>query len=109
MNRNLDASIRVEDVAEAAHTSVGHLTREFRVHFGMPPHRYLIRLRVDRARKLLASTDLPIAVIAYECGFAHQEHLTRHFKRELDATPAAYRRFAGGRPCTTGVGMPATC
>lgn len=107
MTRNIDTSIRVEDVAEAARTSVGHLTREFRAHFGTPPHRYLIKLRVNRARDLLASTDLPIAVIAYECGFAHQEHLTRHFKRELDATPAAYRRFAGGKLCTTGMGMSA--
>ncbi len=108
MNRNIDASIRVEDVAEAAQTSVGHLTREFRVHFGMPPHRYLIKLRVNRARDLLASTDLPIAVIAFECGFSHQEHLTRHFKRELDATPAAYRRFAGDTLRMKRVGMSAT-
>ncbi|MNU07967.1 HTH-type transcriptional activator RhaS [compost metagenome] len=58
----------------------------------MPPHRYLINLRVEKARRLLEKTSMSIAEIAYECGFAHQEHLTRLFRRQTGTTPAAYRR-----------------
>jgi AraC family transcriptional regulator len=44
------------------------------------------------AQHLLSETGRPIAEIAFECGFANQEHLTRFFKRAVGATPAAYRR-----------------
>lgn len=58
----------------------------------MPPHRYLISLRVNRARNLLARTNRPIAEIALDCGFTHQEHLTRLFRKHFETTPAAFRR-----------------
>ncbi|NMA97965.1 MAG: helix-turn-helix transcriptional regulator [Phyllobacteriaceae bacterium] len=64
----------------------------FRSEIGMPPHRYLIILRINKAQRLLAKSSMPIAEIAIECGFSHQEHLTRLFRRHLGTTPAAYRR-----------------
>jgi AraC family transcriptional regulator len=41
---------------------------------------------------LLSETDTPLVAIAFACGFANQEHLTRIFKRSCGITPAAYRR-----------------
>ena len=92
MSAHIDSAITLSDIAQATNRSPSHLARMFRGELGMPPHRYLINLRVDKARRLLEKTSMSIAEIAYECGFAHQEHLTRLFRRYCGTTPAAYRR-----------------
>ncbi|MGK9264943.1 AraC family transcriptional regulator [Sinorhizobium meliloti] len=92
MHENIDNSIGLDEIARTTNCSVSHFAREFRSHTGVPPHRYLIQMRVKKACRLLESSNLPIAEIAYECGFTHQEHMTRHFKQIFDTTPAAYRR-----------------
>ena len=68
-----------------------HLVRSFSQEFGLPPHRYLTGRRVDSARRLLLD-GLPAAEVASTVGFHDQPHLTRHFKRILGVTPAAYAR-----------------
>jgi AraC family transcriptional regulator len=92
MSSNIDATINLSDLAGATNRSPSHIARMFRSELGMPPHQFLIKLRIDRARNLLEKSTMSIAEIAYECGFSHQEHLTRLFRRHLDTTPAAYRR-----------------
>lgn len=92
MNANIDKGISLDDVAQATNRSPSHVARMFRAELGVPPHRYLIALRVEKARRLLEKTSVSIAEIAYDCGFAHQEHLTRLFRRHCNVTPAAYRR-----------------
>lgn len=89
---NADRSIGLQDIADAAYRSPSHLARVFASEVGMPPHRYLISVRIKRAQQLLARTSKPIAEIALDCGFTHQEHLTRMFRRHFQTTPAAYRR-----------------
>jgi AraC family transcriptional regulator len=89
---NLARSIQLDDMAAAIDVSVSQLMSLFKRVLGQPPHRFLVNLRVSSARHLLASTNLPIAEIAGACGFAHQEHLTRLFRREIGLTPAAYRK-----------------
>jgi AraC-like DNA-binding protein len=69
------------------------LLREFRRCFGLPPHAFLLRLRADRARALLARGG-DLAEVAQNLGFADQSHLSRVFKRLYGITPAAYRRAA---------------
>jgi AraC family transcriptional regulator len=63
---------------------------------GKGPHQYLMRYRVERARRLLVETDNAIAQIAVACGFARQEHLTRVFHRLSGETPARFRRSSCG-------------
>lgn len=89
---NADRSIGLEDIANAAFRSPSHLARVFASEVGMPPHRFLISVRIKRAQQLLANTTKPIAEIALDCGFTHQEHLTRIFRKHFETTPAAYRR-----------------
>jgi len=67
------------------------LLRAFRAETGLPPHAYLIQLRVRRAR-LMLDDGLPPAEVAALTGFADQAHLTRHFKRVVGVPPAAYQR-----------------
>ncbi|MGY2081330.1 helix-turn-helix domain-containing protein [Modestobacter sp. SYSU DS0657] len=70
-----------------------HLVRAFTRRHGLPPHRYLTGRRVDRARRLLLD-GLPPAEVATAAGFCDQAHLTRHARRMLGTTPAAYARSA---------------
>jgi AraC family transcriptional regulator len=96
MEANLDKPLALLDVAQAAGLSATHFARRFKQSTGSAPHQYLMRCRVERARRLLAETDSAIAQIAYACGFAHQEHLTRVFRRLSGETPARFRRGAQG-------------
>jgi AraC family transcriptional regulator len=83
--------LTLTEMAGAAHMSPYHFSRLFKESTGLTPHQYVIERRVQRAKELLSSTALPIAEIALLCGFAHQSHLNRHFKRLLGVSPKALR------------------
>lgn len=89
----MEQPIGVVDLAAALGLSAGFLTLAFRGALGTTPHRYLLDQRLARARAGLAVMSLPIAVVAAECGFADQAHLTRHMRAAFGVTPAAYRRL----------------
>lgn len=67
------------------------LSRAFKAAFGAPPHRYLVQLRLNAARRRLARGEAP-AQVAAETGFADQSHMGRWFRRAFGQTPAAYAR-----------------
>lgn len=81
----------LEELAELAGTSTFTVLRAFRRAYGLPPHAYLNQIRVQQARRLLRRGVKPAAA-AFQVGFADQAHLTRHFKRAVGVTPAAYQR-----------------
>ncbi len=83
--------LTLAEMAGAAHMSPYHFSRLFKESTGLAPHQYVIERRVLRARELLSNTALPIAEVALLCGFAHQSHLNRHFKRLLGLNPKALR------------------
>jgi AraC-like DNA-binding protein len=76
--------------AQAGITSF-HLIRTFTRSTGVSPHQYLLQVRVERARVLLASGEAP-SVVAALTGFVDQSHLTGHFKRYVGTTPGNYQR-----------------
>ena len=61
----------------------------------MPLHQYVIIRRVERARELLQSSQMPIAEVALEVGFAHQSHLARWTRRLLGVSPKELADIAG--------------
>lgn len=81
--------VALDDLAVAGGVSKFHLARRFREAVGLPPHAYLVRLRLARARDLIAR-GWPLAAVAHACGFAAQSHLHRHFARVHGMTPGAY-------------------
>src|SRR5208283_175000 len=58
---------------------------------GTPPHAYVMRRRIEHAKRRLARRDIPLKVVAADCGFSDQSHMTRLFRRLLGTTPAEYR------------------
>lgn len=90
MEANLERDIGVGDLAGLVGLSPKHFARAFRETAGVPPHRYLVARRIERAKALLEGS-LPIAEVALVCGFADQSHFTTMFRRATGATPAAWR------------------
>lgn len=90
---NYASDLSLTAIAEAAHLSPFHLARLFKQALGVSPHQYLIQVRVNSARSLLAagSGERSLAEVASAVGFADQSHLTRHFKRIMGVTPRQFR------------------
>jgi AraC family transcriptional regulator len=89
---NLDRSIHLEELATLLNMSQYHFCRLFKRSTGVPPHQFVIRQRVDRAKQLLQKSDRSILDVAIHCGFTDGSHLTRHFRRLTGATPTAFRQ-----------------
>lgn len=89
---NLGASLRIEDAAAIVRLSPSYFSRAFKVSFGQPFSHFVIHRRIERAKRLLLSTDASIAEISLECGLADQSHLTRLFSRAVGSPPNAWRR-----------------
>jgi len=88
---NLDESIGVPDLAEAAGVKLSEFPRVFRATTGTTPYQYVLRERIDWSAELLRTTDLSLAEISYIAGFSSQSHFTRIFRKQNDVTPLAYR------------------
>ena len=91
---NLAEDISLAEIARAANLSERHFSRLFKESTGVSPYQYVIRRRIEKAKVLLASTDLPVGEVALLCGFAHQGHLARHFGRLIGTAPARFRKEA---------------
>jgi len=91
MDVHLENDLSVVTLANIAGLSASHFNRCFKATTGLTPHSYLLRRRVERAKRLLA-TENSIADVALACGFVGQAHLTTVFHKVTGATPRAYRR-----------------
>jgi AraC family transcriptional regulator len=88
---NYGRDLRLAELAQVAGMSSFHFAREFKRTTGTTPHQYLIKYRVERAKTLLATNDLPLTEVGLQSGFSHQSHFTRLFRRVTGTTPNAYR------------------
>lgn len=91
IHENIGENIALADLAAVTGLSMYCFARRFRAAFGVPPHEYVLRERIDHARRLLRRSDLALKVVAARCGFSDQSHMTRLFRRRLQVTPAQYR------------------
>ena len=88
----LDARLTIERLAREVGLSPAHFARAFKQTMGRAPHQYLLALRLERARRLLETTQATLSDIAQRTGFADQAHFTRLFKRVFGTTPGALAR-----------------
>jgi len=87
----LSDKLTLADLAAHANVSVRTLNRRFRAETGLSPLQWLLQLRIDRARELLETTDLPMHVIAHHAGIGTVDSLRDHVIRKTGLTPSAYR------------------
>ena len=95
--RHLEHRLTVTDLARHAALAPRTLARRWLAETGMPPLQWLTAQRLLEARRLLETTDLPVATIAHRTGIGTAAHLRALFARETSTTPSAYRSAHRGR------------
>ena len=94
IERNLDKELTLAELAAVVCMSRWHFARLFKCSTGVPPHRFVIRQRIARARGVLATPELSIAQVSRLVGFRTPSHFTMVFRGLLGLTPGAYRMAA---------------
>jgi len=92
MRADLSGNISLEQLASVCDLSVNYFARAFKKCTGVPPHQWLVEMRLEKAKDLLLNTKTRLAEVAVACGFADQSHLTKTFVRATGNTPGAWRR-----------------
>ena len=92
IRERLDGTIGLSELARECGLSVSYFVRAFQKTFGMSPYRWLIERRIDQAKALLVTGNLPIADIAVQSGFSDQAAFTSAFGRIVGESPGRWRR-----------------
>ncbi len=85
-------TIRLEELAQIAGLSPAYFCSAFRLATGMPPHRWQMRSRINRAKHYMENTNMVLSAIAMATGFSDQAHFTRVFRQFTGTTPNAWRK-----------------
>ncbi len=104
MAARLATDLTIAQVADECQLTPSHFARAFRRSTGLAPHRYLMKLRVEEAKRLLAQPHVALSDVALICGFGDQSHFTRVFRQMAGTTPGAWRRELGV-PASAGDGL----
>ena len=86
-----EGRVALRVVAKEVGMSYFHFSRAFKQSMGMSPTNFIAERRIERAKRLLQETELPISEIALRAGFSSQSHFTTSFRRVAGATPKAFR------------------
>ncbi|NPC57674.1 helix-turn-helix domain-containing protein [Caenimonas soli] len=99
IDENLNQPLSLSELAGLTGLSMWRFATVFRQQVGVAPHRYICRLRLERAQALIRE-GVPAATAASEAGFYDQSHLSRHFKSVFGMTPGQYMTTAARQPHT---------
>jgi len=97
IEQRLRERITAAELARDLGVSQDYLASQFRQRFGMTLQRYLLSRRIEMARNLLLSTDLPIKAIGWECGISDQQYFNKQFRRICGVSPSQFREAGIGR------------
>jgi AraC family transcriptional regulator len=92
IEENLAEDISLATLAELVNLSLYHFARAFKQSFGVPPHRYHMARRMDRARSLLQRSALSVTEIGIQIGFRETSSFTRAYRKFAGIAPGEYRR-----------------
>lgn len=90
-SRFTDNELTVSELASLCHMSEVYFRRLFAERFGISPKEYLIRMRIEYAKSLLASGQFAVSEVAELCGYAEPCHFSREFLRRVGVAPSKYR------------------
>jgi AraC family transcriptional regulator len=92
IEKHMAASITVRALARFVYLSSSQFCRTFKHSFGISPHRYVVRQRIERAKALLSSTAWSITTIGFALGFSQTRSFSAAFRSVTGMTPTDYRR-----------------
>jgi|APSaa5957512622_1039677.scaffolds.fasta_scaffold65323_1 AraC-like DNA-binding protein len=93
---NFAESVTLDELTQRAHCSATQLRRIFQEVYGVSPHEYLTRTRINRAMMMLRDSDRDVTSIALACGYNDSNYFTRSFRKSTGLTPTAYRKRQAG-------------
>ena len=91
MHAHLAEDLSLAQLAAVGGLGASRFAQAFRASTGEPPHRFLVRLRIERARELLERTALPVVEVGLRCGFEQPNHFATMFRKLTGMSPRAYR------------------
>ena len=91
MRANMDKQIGLKDLAGCAGLSLSHFSFQFRASTNQSPHQYMLRLRIERSKELLADSRLSVLDVGLEVGFRNQQHFATVFRSSVGVPPSVYR------------------
>lgn len=91
IDARIDTQVSLGDLAALSGMTVFRFARLFKLATGIPPHQYVLRRRIERAKSMLRVAAPTVADVALECGFASQSHFTDAFHRAVGTTPRRFR------------------
>lgn len=89
---NCKDSITLKDIAKSVNLSPIYFHNIFTAAVGKTPHEFLINCRIEKAKKQLWISDIPLDVVAENCGFGCQQYFNKIFKKQTGITPGKYRK-----------------
>jgi AraC-like DNA-binding protein len=92
IHNNFERDISLGDIAKFVFLSPSYFTRAFKEETGVSPINYLLKVRIERAKELLADTGFRISDIALNVGFSNQQRFNEMFKKFTGQTPLQYRK-----------------
>lgn len=92
IDAHLTDDLGLTELSKISGLNPHYFAHAFKVTTGVPPHRFIVERRIDKARSLLKDSQQSIAEIALVSGFASQSHFTQHFRRVVGMTPGKFRR-----------------
>jgi len=92
IEEHLAEPISLASLAQLVRLSPFHFSRAFKQSFGLPPHRYHIDRRIERAKSLLVESSMSVTQIGFEIGFSETSAFSATFRRLTGTTPTAYTR-----------------
>ena len=95
IDSNLHRTLHIPNLSAVACRSPAHFSRKFKLAFGVSPHAYVVRRRLERACHLMMTSAEPLSEIALSVGFSDQAHLCRLFRQAFGQSPANWRRERG--------------
>ncbi|MFN2482857.1 MAG: helix-turn-helix domain-containing protein [Pyrinomonadaceae bacterium] len=99
MKERLHQGCSANSLASHVNLSPSRLHQVFKVETGLPPARFLRRLRMEQSRELLETSYLSVKEVMARVGVADGSHFVRDFKKTFGCSPAKYReRFLSARP-----------
>lgn len=93
IKENYQKECTLDELSQIAGLSRFYLIRIFREYTGKTPYDYLLDIRIEKARMLLAEGKLSVTDICHECGFNNMSHFIRTFKKKIGITPSMYKNF----------------
>lgn len=98
IHNNLHRNITLEELAEIAHFHPNYFVRFFKEKLGIPPVKYVNNIKIEMAKSLLETTDIPVHKVMKSVGFSDYSHFSKYFKTYSGYSPKTFRRYYTNQP-----------